>query len=65
MHFVLFEILHVLFHKLVLEPVWNYGKQLVQAAATLYLFMVFIAFYVSQPQPRPLAAHGVGSPVAP
>jgi len=53
--------------KVVLTPAWNYGKQWVQelalAAALYYLVIVFIAFYVSQP--RPLAARGVGCPVAP
>ena len=59
MHHILAMILSFLFGKVVLTPVWNYGKQLVQnlaqAVALYYLVAIFVAFFlttkVSQPRP--------------
>jgi hypothetical protein len=55
MHHILAMILSFLFGKVVLTPVWNYGKQLVQALALYYLFglfvLSFVVSYTSQPHP--------------
>jgi hypothetical protein len=60
MHHILAMIFSFLFGKLVLNPVWNYGKELVQnlaqAVALFYIVVVFVAFfvatYVSPPRPE-------------
>jgi hypothetical protein len=61
-----FSWLSLLLHLVVCE-VWNYGKKfvlaVVQAAALVYFFLVFLSFYACQP--RPIAAQGIGCPVAP
>ncbi len=42
----------------VMNAAWNYGKQLVQAAALYWLVVCFVAFFVASyvSQPRPVAS---------
>jgi hypothetical protein len=63
MHFVLAKIFSFLFSKLVLNPIWNFGKERVQAelqaVALCSLFAIFLYFYVATrvPRPRPILTY--------